>query len=133
MARTTRNTQGGHSFHGYWQTLLRIYDRRRQSRDRYAQMQIQQGREVPWLAALASKTDQELMAESIQEYQRASRDGRDGLSCTTQNSGFKRQCKLVTRRANKRYCDAVAKDLEYWNEHSAPKSHDTARYIWDWW
>jgi hypothetical protein len=133
MSRTTRRAPDGHPFRGYWLTILRLYDHKRETRNRYALYQFQAGREIGWLKSIAAKNDEELMAEAVLEDARSRRDGRSGFTETERNMGFKRQCAQTTRLANRRYCQRVMRDPEYWYATSAPRSSDTDGYVWDWW
>lgn len=126
MSRTYRNPAD-------WQSVNQAYDRARQLRNRYAQIEIQCSRRIYWLHGIATKTDEELLAQAIWDYHKARRDGRAGCTESSRNRGFKRQCAQATRMGNRRYCKKVMMDPEYWYITSAPKSSDTDGYVWDWW
>jgi hypothetical protein len=133
MSRTTRRAPDGHPFRGYWLTVLRLFDHKRQIRNRYLSYQLRAGRPISWIDKIADRTDEQLMAEAILEDARSRRDGRAGFTETTRNTGFKRQSAQATRLANRRYCQNVMRDDEYWYANSAPRSSDTDGFIWDWW
>lgn len=133
MSRTRRKSTLNNNYFSGSLSVLHEFDRLVERRNRYYQMQAQYGREIKWLAKIAAKTDEELMAEAKETYKRQLRDGRDGYTCTTVNTGFKKGAAKITRRANKRFCRMVLKDDERWEDTPYPDEHLGDHHIWDWW
>lgn len=86
-----------------------------------------------WIAK-AIKTDEQVIAEAKKQYARWQRDGRDGLTHTKNNSGFKKDAKLITRRGNKRLCAAIVRGVDYDDDTMIfPIRKNGKQFIWSWW
>lgn len=126
MSRTRRkSTENKHYWSGY-RTLLQYEDREREYSNRYA------GWDTPW-AQKRVMTEEQIKATAKREFERQFYDGRNGLTCTPISSGFKEKANKVVRRANSRYCYAVMKDEDIWDETSAPIRKEGSKHIWDFW
>lgn len=76
-------------------------------------------------------TYEDAVNEAKDFYQRMTRDGY--FTVSSRSSGFKNEAGRCVRRANKRYCDAVLKDEDHWDECSAPTRKMGKDLRWNWW
>lgn len=78
------------------------------------------------------KDDETIIRESKEQLKRWTRDGRDGLTSSNANTGFKTDAKKIVRRANKSFCRAVLSGDDYEN---IPYATDKLGkdFIYRWW
>lgn len=127
MSRTRRNstkskTNSNKSKIYFLRTrsLIQYENRDRDFTNRFA------GPDSPW-----TQTEEEIKAEIKRDFDRQFYDGRNGMTCTPINSGFKEKAKKAVRNANRRYCRAILSDESIWDKSSAPIEKEGSRYIWD--
>mgnify|MGYP003474351929 FL=1 len=76
--------------------------------------------------------DEETIRIAKDEFARWARDGRDGLTETSRNSGFKYDAKKTVRRANKSFCRSVLSGDDHENIPT-PIRKEGKKHKWDWW
>lgn len=85
-----------------------------------------------WLRHYAVQTDEEIREEAKETYTKYQRDGRNGLSCTSAKSGFKRTAAKKLRRLNKKYAHDVMCDNQ-WEDNIYPCPKMAKTHKWDYW
>lgn len=134
MARTRRKSGLNGNYFSGWHSLKHAYNHYYNRRARYRQSAMQWDVSGShFINRRANQTDEELLAEARDSYERQFRDGRGGLTCTTINTGFKKGAAKMTRRANKRFCKMVVEDDPRWEDTAYPNGHEGDHHIWDWW
>lgn len=133
MANTTRKPGYNQNYFSGTTSILSEFDKLRNRRTQYSLFDIDGNYVGSRWSIHAYKTDEELLAEATESYNRQTRDGRNGYTCTTVNSGFKKDAAKATRRANKHFCKMVLDEDPRWEDTPYPNGHEGDTYIWDWW
>lgn len=77
------------------------------------------------------KPKEEVILDAENQLNRWRRDGRDGMTCTTSNTGYKYDAKKTVRRANKSFCRHVLCGDDYENI-PLPTRKIGKKHKWDW-
>lgn len=100
-------------------------------RNLYAKLFSQYNRPNAWYMSAAYQTDKEIIAACTNEWERQCRDGRNGLTQTNANTGFKRQATRVIRRATKKLIHDIMCNDD-WECCSYPHRKLGKPYVWNW-
>lgn len=132
MSRTFRKTARNFNYFSGEDSKVSFVAREFEKRS-YYRLLAQSNPHSKTFRRYTEKSDKEIVAEAVREYHKQFRDGRNGLTCTTVNTGFKKGAAKILRRANKRFCADVVKDSNEWDNKPYPSRKIAKYHIWDWW
>ena len=136
MSRTYRQPINSKFFSGYT-SQLELYHSKIKSRLYYEKAcHLYDGflgsKYACYIAFRANQTDEELFEESLIEFSKQTRDGRNGMTATSMRSGFKHEAARYIRRRNNDVCKHILQGNYDYDESYPDRKH--AKYLmWNWW
>ena len=130
MSRTYRKSnQNKYYFSGY-NSVLQNYDALRLQTLKYKQM-VDYGWRSNAIRKYAFRTDEDCFAEAQAIWNKEHRDGRNGLTHSSNSKGFRKTASKHTRRKNKHFCHKIIRDD--WEDTAYPIIREGKKFIYDYW